>query len=79
MTTTAYDLISHLCPCEEAIAWLRTQPADIVTAWNACERADWLLWLAGRAGVEPPLLVLAACDCARTALRFVPAGEDRPA
>ena len=32
-----------------------------------------------RSGVEHKLLVLAACDCAETALKYVPKGENRPA
>ena len=46
---------------------------------DAIERADWLLWWAARTPVNlHQSLVLAACDCARTALQYVPAGEDRP-
>jgi hypothetical protein len=47
-------------------------------AWDLCPRADWLLWLLARTGAERKLLTLAACACARTALPFVAAGEDRP-
>ena len=74
---TAYDTIAYLTPCKEAAEWLKTQP-DAKAAWEACERPDWMLWLAGRAGAAREALVLAACDCARTVLRHVPAGEDRP-
>jgi len=53
------------------------------TAWAECPRADWLLWYAARkVGIEGgpthQQVVLAACACARTSLRFVPAGEVRP-
>jgi hypothetical protein len=34
--------------------------------------------VAHKPGVDRSLVVLAACDCARTALRYVPPGEDRP-
>jgi len=52
-------------------------------AWNACERGDWMLWLVGKLSGEPgsdsrKKLVGVACQCARTALQHVPAGEDRP-
>ena len=60
-----------------AVAWLNTQP-DVTTAWDACERADWMLWLASRLDIPRPLLVLAVCDCARTALQYVPEDEGRP-
>ena len=38
-----------------------------------------MLWLAGRLDIDRKLLVLAACDCAETALQYVPEGEYRPA
>ena len=63
--------------CDEARKWCLTQP-DYPTAWETCERGDWLLWLAGRIGVDRRLLVRAACACARLALPHVPAGDDRP-
>jgi hypothetical protein len=47
-------------------------------AWETCERGNWMLWAAGAAKVDRKLVVQAACDCARLALKFVPAGEDRP-
>src|SRR3972149_6910811 len=63
--------------CPEALRWLKTQ-ASPRAAWDACERPDWMIWLAARRGVDHKVLARIACDCARTALRFVPAGEDRP-
>ena len=59
MTATAYTAIAHLSPCREAVAGLTAQP-DVTTAWDACERADWMLWLASRLDIPRPLLVLAA-------------------
>jgi hypothetical protein len=52
-------------------------------AWDACERGDWMLWLAGRLSGKPgsngrKKLVLAACECARLSLRYVQARELRP-
>jgi hypothetical protein len=63
--------------CEEARLWLNTQ-TDPHVAWEMCERPDWMIWFARRRSVERKVLVRIACDCARTALRFVPEGEDRP-
>ena len=63
--------------CVEALRWLSTQ-TDAEQAWLTCERPDWMIWYAARRGVDRNVLVRIACDCARTALRFVPAGEDRP-
>ena len=63
--------------CPEAMAWLETQETPR-EAWDTCERPDWMIWLAVRRGIDRKVLVRIACDCARTALRFVPEGEDRP-
>jgi hypothetical protein len=57
------------------ISWLGDRDSEQM--WAECERPDWLLWWAGHV-VPRQELVLAACDCAETALRYVPEGEDRP-
>jgi hypothetical protein len=74
--------LTKLGACHEAVEWARTQP-DWETLWNNCERGDWMLWLLGKLAGGPrsksrKLLVLAACDCAELALKYVPLGEDRP-
>jgi hypothetical protein len=74
--TAAAEQIRHLYPCAPAVEWLGER--DLETAWSECERGDWMLWLATRAGVDRRLLVQAACDCAETALQYVPEGEERP-
>lgn len=74
--TALTDRIRDLQPCSDAAAWLTSQP-DPETAWVICERADWMLWLAARLDIDRPTLARAACDCARTALKYVPTGEDR--
>ena len=63
--------------CREAMQWLTTQ-GDPQVAWETCERPDWMIWYAGRRGIDRRVLVRIVCDCARTALRFVPEGENRP-
>ena len=62
--------------CEDARAWADGMDAKI--AWNTCERPDWLLWWAKKDGETRYNLVRCACACARTALQYVPKGEDRP-
>lgn len=42
----------------------RLEATDLV---HRSERGDWLLWLAGRAGIDRRTLVQAACDCAELA------------
>jgi hypothetical protein len=64
------EKLIELHACEAAVTWAETQP-DLATAWANCERADWMLWLAGR--VAGPIgdprripLALATADCADT-------------
>ena len=67
--------------CSDALVWLATldPTAPAYRAWQTCPQGDWLLWFAGRVPtVKRTDLVLAACDCAETALRYVPDGEERP-
>jgi hypothetical protein len=35
--------------CNDAVQWARAYPT-MQAAWDACERADWMLWLMGRRG-----------------------------
>jgi len=69
--------LTRLEACTDARAWARSLPADTTpeSAWSACERGDWLLWLLGalhrRGAVTRQVLVLAACASARTALRYL--------
>jgi hypothetical protein len=76
------DKLVEMDACEEAVWWARGY-ASPQAAWAACERGDWMLWLAGRLAGEPhsaarKRLVLAACACVRLALEYVPRGEARP-
>ena len=63
--------------CAPAVKWARQYP-DAKSALESCERPDWMFWLARERGVDRRIIVRAACACARTALQFVQAGEDRP-
>ena len=63
--------------CPEAVKWIGKRGA--MTAWRDCNRADWMLWAAGKFGIDQKLIVLCACDIAETVLKYVPEGEDRPA
>jgi hypothetical protein len=68
--------------CKEAILWGKGFPS-LKEAWAVCERGDWMIWYAGKLSGEPgsearKKLVLAACQCARLALKYVRAGETRP-
>lgn len=81
-TATWIDGLTALRACNEAVIWARGYDS-LDAAWAACERGDWMLWLLGRLSDEPESdarkkLVLCACACARTALPFVRAREERP-
>ena len=70
------DILTKLGACTEAVKWAgRKTPKK---AWETCKRGDWLLWIASKLDIDRKKLVLAACACARTALKYVPVGEDRP-
>ena len=69
-------VLIELSACREAVEWVAGR--DIQTAWNECERGDWLLWIAARLEIDRKLVVLAACDCAEQSLKHIPDGEDRP-
>jgi hypothetical protein len=73
---TAAEVMSKYWPCDEAVEWMADR--TLQAAWGQCPRGDWLLWAADHLGVDRSLLVLAACDCAETALKFVHAGDERP-
>ena len=67
------NMLKVLGACEEAIGWCGDKtPAQ---AWNECERADWMLWICGKmigkkGWPNRKRLVLAACACAKTALKY---------
>jgi len=74
--------LRKMSACSEAVDFC-AQHKSLAAAWAACERGDWLLWYcAKRSGKQGSKthrkVVLAACACARTALKHVPKGEKRP-
>ena len=74
------DKLLKLNPCQEAVDWA-SQYESMKEVWEHCRRGDWMLWLAGRLcdGEDGrKQLVLCACECARTSLKHVAKGENRP-
>jgi hypothetical protein len=61
---TRIELIARLRElgaCSHSLEWLESldeEPAQ--EAWDACERVDWMLWLAGHAGLRAEVISLAA-------------------
>jgi len=80
---TSADLIRHLenlDACPPALAWCLEQPAGLsaYALYRRCPLGEWLLWLAVELDLDRRLIVLGACDCAETALVYLPADEPRP-
>jgi len=76
------NLLKSLDACGPARDWVGDKSST--EAWETCERADWMLWLLAMMADKPGwptagVVRHCACDCAYTALRFVPYGEGRPA
>ena len=73
------DQLTALDACPQAIEWARNY-TDLESAWAACDRADWMLWLVSEdlSSREELGYCLMACDFAERALVHVPDGEDRP-
>ena len=64
--------LTKLGACRDAVAWAGGY-ATADEAWAACERGDWMLWLAGRTSGNSGsdsrrLVVRAAAACARLSL-----------
>ena len=74
------DKFKRLASCPKALVWARTQES-YDTAWQSCERGDWMLRLLSRLSNSEDSrkkLVMAACECARSALVYIPELETRP-
>ena len=79
---TYIEKLTKLNACGKAVEFCRGH-RSLQSAWDACERGDWMLWLLGKLSgpsesASRRKLVLAACQCARLSLRHVPKGEMRP-
>ena len=78
---TYQELLRELQACDAAR--VQAGDRDMETVLRTCQRADWLLWLYGRMVGKKgwpthQQVVLAACACAATAVKFA-RPEDRAA
>lgn len=64
--TVFRDELVSMSACEDALAWVGARTLEV--AWSECTKGDWLLWYAGRSGVDRRLIISAACACVRAAL-----------
>ena len=76
MKTKLQELLEQHSACSDAVAWVGER--EMKRAWAECQRGDWMLWICAKIGIDRKVVVLAACACARTALKHVEAGETRP-
>ena len=74
---SALSLMKSLGACSEAVKWFKSQ-SSVEEAWTNCNHTDWLIWIAGRLGIDKKILVLLACECAESVLEYIPKGEERP-
>jgi hypothetical protein len=78
------DILKDKNAWPEVVKWVKENKAEtFIEIWNSCERADWMLWIMDKMIKEKKwpsrkTIVLCACDCAETALQFVPEDELRP-
>lgn len=77
MKTHTEKLLS-LNACSDAREWAEQQP-DAQTAWNTCERGDWMLWLLGKLSgpVGSPERKRLVFLCAQVAREVLPLFEKR--
>ena len=79
----ALTRLKKLGACGDAVTDFANAGRSPQDYWDSCDRGDWMLWLAGKFAGGPESEgrkrhVLAACKCARLALKHVPKGELRP-
>lgn len=55
--------LQDLNACLAAIEWVDYR--DHATAWAECQRGDWMLWVAARAGVDLRIVTRAKVECAK--------------
>jgi len=70
------EKLDNLNACSDAVKWCNGYPS-LQKAWDACERADWSLWLVGKLSGDSgsqkrKKLVICTCEIARLALQYVP-------
>ena len=65
------DKLIQLNACEPAIEWANGK--DLETAWNTCERGDWMIWLLTESQneVTDKQLRLIAVECCRSVQRLM--------
>jgi hypothetical protein len=55
--------LTNINACSPALEWVGDR--DLSTAWAQCQRGDWMLWIASRAGVDLRTMTRAKVECAK--------------
>ena len=67
---TLKEKLTEINACGPAIKWVGDM--DFATAWQTCERGDWMLWLMQKAKLcDMRTLTLAKARCAETVKRLM--------
>ena len=56
--------LEKLHACSDAREYVKTQKT-ILSAWQNCERGDWMLWLAKKLNIDDKKLTMAKAICAK--------------
>lgn len=70
-------LLTDMNACTEAVEWVGDR--DLQKAWKECERGDWMLWFAGRLGINLRTLTLAKARCAKLVIHLMEDERSRKA
>lgn len=80
MKTEHFNWLKYKFACGESIKWIeQNNIQSLEEAWNACERGDWLLWLAQELGIEKRKLVMCGALCAHTVVQYMEDARSRNA
>ena len=64
------ELLESKEACFDAVEWASNYP-NFESAWNACHRGDWMLWVAAELGADKRKLTLAKGRCAETVIHLM--------
>lgn len=73
----AIEVLKKSYACEEGYNWFMDSGLEPEQAWNRCSQPDWLVWLAGRLGIDRNKLILVAYECAKAVLPLIPKNAER--
>lgn len=66
--------------CSQSVMWVNMNNIQsLEEAWNACNRGDWLLWLAQKLGINRRKLAMCGALCAHTAVQYMEDARSREA